>query len=134
MRVLKINNTFVMEDANNTVELTPNKDYYLKLPTNSCNRVWISCKKVDEAPGQIIDYGDTVKTPRVLKPYNHGERKPLEDYLDENDRKTYLELLEKAKKAREEANKKQPMTDLEKAKAKFEKAKAALEALKKASK
>lgn len=114
MKVYKKDGKFFMEDKGNVVEVTPNKDYWLKLPANSCNRVWTNCAKVDKAENQCVDYGDEVKMPRTITGRSAAERKPLEDYLNEEDRKTYLELVEKAKKAREEA-KKQPMSELEKA-------------------
>lgn len=120
MKVYKKEGKFFMEDQGNIVELTPNKDYWLKLPTNSCNRVWTNCARVDKAIDQCVDYGDEVKVPRVVTGRSSVERKPLEDYLSEDDRKLYLELVEKAKKAREEANKK-PLTKLEKAQREFEK-------------
>lgn len=120
MKVYKKEGKFFMEDQGNIVELTPNKDYWLKLPANSCNRVWTNCARVDKALNQCVDYGDEVKVPRIVTGRSSVERKPLEDYLDGNDRKLYLELVEKAKKAREEANKK-PLTKLEKAQREFEK-------------
>ena len=132
MKVYKTNDAFFMEDANKVVELTPNADYYLKLPANTCNRVWVSCAKVDKAPGQCIDYGAEAKVARVLGPREgNAERKPLEDYLDEKDRKTYLALIEKAKAARAAANKKQPMSELEKAQRAVEKWQARVELLSK---
>ena len=124
MRIYKTNDTFYMEDNNAIVELSPNKDYFLKLPENSVNRVWVSCKKVDKAPNQTIDYGDIVKTPRTLT----TSKRPLEDYLNDEDKAMYLALIEKAKKAREEATKK-PMTEEEKLKAKIAKYQAQYEAL-----
>lgn len=120
MKVYKKEGKFFMEDQGNIVELTPNKDYWLKLPANSCNRVWTNCARVDKALNQCVDYGDEVKVPRIVTGRSNVERKPLEDYLDGDDRKLYLELVEKAKKAREEANKK-PLTKLEKAQREFEK-------------
>lgn len=120
MKVYKKEGKFFMEDQGNIVELTPNKDYWLKLPANSCNRVWTNCARVDKALNQCVDYGDEVKMPRIVTGRSSVERKPLEDYLSEDDRKLYLELVEKAKKAREEANKK-PLTKLEKAQREFEK-------------
>lgn len=132
MKVYKTNDAFFMEDANNVVELTPNADYYLKLPANTCNRVWVSCTKVDKAPGQCIDYGTETKVARVLGPRESNvERKPLEDYLNEEDRKTYLALLEKARAAKAAANKKQPMTELEKAQRTLDKWRARVAALSK---
>ena len=124
MRIYKTNDTFYMEDNDTIVELSPNKDYFLKLPENSVNRVWVSCKKVDKAPNQTIDYGDIVKTPRTLT----TSKRPLEDYLNDEDKAVYLALIEKAKKAREEATKK-PMTEEEKLKAKIAKYQAQYEAL-----
>lgn len=125
MKVYKTNDAFFMEDVNGVVELTPNADYYLKLPANTCNRVWVSCAKVDKAPGQCIDYGTEAKVARVLGPREGNvERKPLEDYLDKNDRETYLALIEKAKAARAAANKKVPLTELEKAQRAVERAQA----------
>ena len=124
MRIYKTNDTFYMEDNDTIVELSPNKDYFLKLPENSVNRVWVSCKKVDKAPNQTIDYGDIVKTPRTLT----TSKRPLEDYLNDEDKAMYLALIEKAKKAREEATKK-PMTEEEKLKAKIARYQAQYEAL-----
>ena len=121
MKVYKKEGKFFMEDNGNVVEVTPNKDYWLKLPANSCNRVWTNCAKVDKAANQCVDYGDEVKVPRTITGRSVAERKPLEDYLDEKDRKTYLALIEKAKAARTAANKKQPMTELEKAQRAVEK-------------
>lgn len=121
MKVYKKEGRFFMEDQGNVVEVTPNKDYWLKLPTNSCNRAWTNCAKVDKAPNQCVDYGDEVKVPRIITGRSATERKPLEDYLNEEDRKTYLELVEKAKKAREEATKKKPLSELEKARRNVEK-------------
>ena len=124
MKIYKTNDTFYMEDNNAIIELSPNKDYFLKLPENSVNRVWVSCRKVDNAPNQTIDYGDIVKTPRTLT----TSKRPLEDYLNDEDKAMYLALIEKAKKAREEATKK-PMTEEEKLKAKIAKYQAQYEAL-----
>ena len=121
MKVYKKEGKFFMEDQGNVVEVTPNKDYWLKLPANSCNRVWTNCAKVDKATNQCVDYGDEVKVPRTITGRSAVERKPLEDYLSEEDRKTYLALVEKAKKAREEATKKKPLTELEKAQREVEK-------------
>lgn len=121
MKVYKKEGKFFMEDQGNVVEVTPNKDYWLKLPANSCNRVWTNCAKVDKAANQCVDYGDEVKVPRTITGRSAIERKPLEDYLSEEDRKMYLALVEKAKKAREEATKKKPLTELEKAQREVEK-------------
>lgn len=73
------------------------------LPTNPANRKWISKAKLDAivnfpANGLELEYKESKK----LGPYTR-ETKPLEDYLDEEDRKTYLALQEKAKANKEAA-------------------------------
>ena len=115
MKIYKNNNEFMMEDNGVITILTPNKDYYLKLPTNSCNSVWVSCKKVDDAPNQTIDYGNDVKTPRVLGPRSEQAKK-LIDYATDEERALIDEILAKCKE-RKAADKPAPKTDLEKAKA-----------------
>lgn len=119
MKIYKQDSSFFMEDNGTTTQLVPDKGYYLRLPANSTNRQFVSCKKVDNAPNQTIDYGDEIKQPRTIGPVT---KKPLEDYLNDEDKALYLSLIEKAKKAREEASKKQPMTELEKAQRAYEKA------------
>lgn len=126
MKVFTNNSKFFMEDNGVTTELIPNEDRYLKLPQNNCNRVWVSCRKVENAGG-CIDYGNEVKQPRVLGPQEHTARKPIYEYLEGEDRETFLALLEKATAARKEATKKQPLTELEKAKRAYEKYQAAYE-------
>lgn len=73
------------------------------LPTNPANRKWISKNKLDDiknfpADGLKLEYKESKK----LGPYTR-ETKPLEDYLEEEDRKTYLALQEKAKANKEAA-------------------------------
>ena len=73
------------------------------LPTNPANRKWISKDKLDAIKnfpddGLKLEY----KESRKLGPYTQ-ENKPLEDYLDEADRKAYLALIEKAKANKEAA-------------------------------
>lgn len=91
----------------------PNEPFTLVLPTNEANRKYFNSKKVEAAGGEIeLAYKET-KTfgPRA----ESAPRKGLEEYLEGDDKEMYLALVEKAKKAREEANKKAPMTELEKA-------------------
>lgn len=73
------------------------------LPTNPANRKWISKDKLDAiknfpTDGLVLEYKESKK----LGPYTR-ETKPLEDYLGEEDRKTYLALQEKAKASKEAA-------------------------------
>lgn len=119
MKIYKQEDKFFMEDQGNIVEITPNKDYWLKLPANSCNRVWVSCAKVDKAADQCVDYGTAVKQPRTVT-VTEASHKKLEDWLNDEDRTTYLALIEKAQKAKEDAKRK-PMSDLEKAQKQVEK-------------
>jgi heterodisulfide reductase subunit B len=128
MKVYKQNDVFYMEDNNQTVALTPNKDYYLKLPTNSCNRVWVSCKKVDDAPNQSLDYGTEVKVARLLGPRSEQSKKLL-DYATDEERKTIEAILAKCRE-RKEKDKPAPKTELEKAKALAEKYAARVKELK----
>lgn len=116
MKVYQENGKYFMQDGNNVVALTPNDDRYLKLPANSVNRVWVSCAKVDKAPNQCVDYGEDVKVARTLGQRTEPTaRKGLEEYLEGKDKEMYLKLVEKAKANRDAANKKAPMTDMEKA-------------------
>lgn len=130
MKVYLNNQTYFMQDGSAIVELTPNQDRYLKLPANSVNRVWVSCAKVDKAPNQCVDYGEDVKVARTLAPRGESTpRKGLEDYLDDEDKALYLALVEKAKANREAANKKAPMTEEEKLRARIARDEARLAAL-----
>lgn len=132
MKVYLNNQTYFMEDGSAIIELTPNQDRYLKLPANSVNRVWVSCAKVDKAPNQCVDYGEDVKVARTLAPRGESTpRKGLEEYLNDEDKALYLALVEKAKANREAANKKAPMTEEEKLRARIARDEARLAALKK---
>jgi hypothetical protein len=118
MKVYKKDGKFFMEDEQNVVQLTPNDDYYLKLPNNSVNRIWVSCKKIDAAPLQCVDYGSEVKVARVIGPRQENSKK-LIDYATDEEKKLIEGIMEKCKE-RKNAEKKVPMSELEKAKAKAE--------------
>lgn len=128
MKVYKMNDVFYMEDNNQTVALTPNQDYYVKLPANSCNRVWVSCAKVDKAPNQCLDYGDEVKVARTLGPRTEQAKK-LMDYATDEEKKIIEEILAKCKE-RKAADKPAPMSELEKAKRRADRAIARVNELK----
>lgn len=132
MKVYKQNDAFYMEDNNQVVALTPNKDYYLKLPANTCNRVWVSCKKVDEAPNQCVDYGEDVKQARILGPRTEQSKKLL-DYATDEERATIEAILNKCKE-RKANDKPAPISELEKAQRRAEKWAAKVEELKAAQK
>ena len=102
----------------------PNEPFTLVLPANEANRKYFNSKKVDAAGGEIEL---TYKESKTIGPRTESTpRKGLEEYLEGKDKETYLALVEKAKKAREEANKKAPMSDLEKAMRAVERAQAKL--------
>ena len=99
----------VIEDGNgdlktiNLDKMDKNYPNLIVLPTNPANRKWISKDKLDAIKnfpddGLKLEY----KESRKLGPYTQ-ENKPLEDYLDEEDRKAYLALIEKAKANKEAA-------------------------------
>lgn len=87
----------------NLDKMDPNYPNLIVLPKNPANRKWISKNKLDTiknfpAEGLVLEYKESKK----LGPYTR-ETKPLEDYLEEEDRKTYLALQEKAKANKEAA-------------------------------
>lgn len=87
----------------NLDKMDKNYPSLIVLPTNPANRKWISKVKLDAIKnfpdnGLELEYKESKK----LGPYTR-ETKPLEDYLDEEDRKTYLALQEKAKANKEAA-------------------------------
>lgn len=92
----------------------------LKLPENESNRKYFSIAKVEKAGGSIEL---TYKASVILGPKSEqAPRKGLEEYLNGEDKELYLALVEKAKKTREEANKKAPMSEVEKARRAYERA------------
>ena len=87
----------------NLDKMDPNYPNLIVLPKNPANRKWISKNKLDTIKnfpdeGLVLEYKESKK----LGPYTR-ETKPLEDYLEEEDRKTYLALQEKAKANKEAA-------------------------------
>lgn len=102
----------------------PNEPFTLVLPANEANRKYFNSKKVEAAGGEIELVYKESKT--IGHRSESTPRKGLEEYLEGKDKEMYLALVEKAKKAREEANKKAPMSDLEKAMRAVERAQAKL--------
>ena len=101
--------------------------FTLILPENESNRKYFSSKKVDAAGGKIEL---TYKESKTYGPRSEPTtRQGLEEYLEGDDKATYLALVEKAKAAREAANKKAPMTEYEKKLRAVQRAQAALDAL-----
>ena len=125
-----------LEDNGKVVRIPIDRTYpgektTLVLPENPVNRKYFSANKVDNSKDNRIEL--TYKETKVLGPRPEGHtvnRKPIEDYMTDEERTTYLEILEKARQRKEEANKKPKMTELEKAERALEAAKRKLEALK----
>ena len=116
------------DDGSQSVQMInktyPNEPFTLVLPANEANRKYFNSKKVDAAGGEIEL---TYKESKTIGPRTESTpRKGLEEYLEGKDKEMYLALVEKAKKAREEANKKAPMSNLEKAMRAVERAQAKL--------
>ena len=99
----------VIEDGNgdlktiNLDKMDKNYPNLIVLPTNPANRKWISKDKLDTIKnfpddGLKLEYKESKK----LGPYTR-ENKPLEDYLNEEDRATYDALMAKAKANKEAA-------------------------------
>lgn len=104
----------------------PNEPYTLVLPQNPSNRKYFNSKKVDAAGGSIEL---TYKESKVLGPRAEGgePRKKLEDYMSDEEKATIQAIMEAARKRREEATKKVPMSPVEKAKRAYERAMAKYE-------
>lgn len=94
----------------------------LALPENPANRKYLQESVVLKNGGEVeLTYRET----RTIGPRGESTpRKPLEEYMSEEDKATYLAIIERAKKAREEACKKAPLTELEKAMRTLERLKA----------
>lgn len=108
-----------VDDNGNETIIALNKkttDNYLHMPecvVNDTNRRLVSITMIEKANVDRFEItAREYKEPRTL---NVAPKKGLEEWLEGDDKEMFLALVEKAKKAREEANKKVPMTELEKA-------------------
>ena len=115
------------------IELTrKTTDNYLHMPeqcANETNRRLISIAMIQKANVDMFEVMPReYREPRKLSTSN-AQRKGLEEYLNEEDRAIFLALIEKAKTAREEANKKVPLSPIEKAQRKIAQLQAKLEEL-----
>lgn len=117
MKVYLSNNRFYMDDNGTIVELFPDKNNYLKLPANSCERTYVSVQKVLKSDGQCVDYGTSIKDHRVLGPKSTTPKTPtkgIEEYLNGDDKELYLSLVKKAMRNREKMMLKAQIERLEK--------------------
>ena len=111
-------------------------DDYLYLPedvVSATNRRLIGINGIKKA--NVERYELTTKEyhePRVLgpRPANGEPRKKLEDYMTDEEKAIIAGIIAKAKERREEATKREPMTELEKAQRAYERALAKLNNLK----
>lgn len=103
-------------------------DNFLYLPdtcVRDTNRRLISIAMIERSGD--VRFEITPKEYREARTLTGMSKKGLEDWLEGDDKVLYLELVEKAKKAREEAMR--PRTEVEKAMAQVEKWKRKLEEL-----
>ena len=131
VRVYKENDKYFMEDNGDTQEVTKisyekkTGKYWLILPTNSSNRKGVDISKITD-DGINIEYRET----RVLGArLSTGDKKPWLEYLTEEELEQYNSLVEIAKQRKSDAEKKQPLTAIEKARIKLAKAQAEVDRL-----
>ena len=133
-KVIRLDDGFHVVDFDGTVGPVCTRrttDGYVILTPNKANRKCVNEKNAnkffDENPDGAIEL--TFKATRTVG--SSGPKMPnakLIAYLSEEEQEEYKAIIARAIAARD-ADKKKPMTELEKAKAKAEKAKAAYEAL-----
>lgn len=107
MKVFLKDGRYFMEDNDNIVELFPDKNDYLKLPENSCDRIFVSCAKIRKSINNMIDYGTEKKAHRIMNNSNISNKsnnssfEKILSYLNYNDKIVFQSLIEKAKKSME---------------------------------
>ena len=128
--VSKINDKFYLniEDTSTgdirTIEVTeldPNNPKSLKLPENPSNRKYLSIERLEKAPNQTYEL--TPKEARKNGPIERAPKKPDRDYLSDEDKLIYDNLMTKIREAKEleKAQKNRPLTEAEKLMRKIEK-------------
>ena len=102
-------------------ELDPNNPKSLKLPKNPSNRQYLSIERIEKSPNQTYEL--TPKDPRKNGPIERTPKKPDRDYLSDEDKLIYDNLMNKIKEAKEleKAQKNRPLTEAEKLMRKIEK-------------
>lgn len=99
-----------MLEVKEITQTDPANPNILKLPENPSNRKWLSVKKIVDDELELTYKATMVFGPRG----NTSPKKDLSEYLEGKDKELYLQLVEKAKKNREEMHKKAPLTEKEK--------------------
>ena len=102
-------------------ELDPNNPKSLKLPENPSNRKYLSIERIEKSPNQTYEL--TTKEPRKNGPIERTPKKPDRDYLSDEDKLIYDNLMRKIREAKEleKAQKNRPLTEAEKLMRKIEK-------------
>lgn len=118
------NGHYYLTDNDVEVELSEiTKDgLSLILPENASGRKFFALKKFDRAERQELNAINRAPSDGESTP-----RKSLTDYMTPEDRIIYDQIMERCKKARDEAHR--PMTEEEKLRARLKKLQAQLEAL-----
>ena len=95
-------------------ELDPNNPKSLKLPENPSNRKYLSIERIEKSPNQTYEL--TTKDPRKNGPIERTPKKPDRDYLSDEDKLIYDNLMNKIREAKEleKAQKNRPLTEAEK--------------------
>ena len=128
--VSKINDKFYINFTDpstgdtHTIEITeldPNNPKSLKLPKNPSNRQYLSIERIEKSPNQTYEL--TTKEPRKNGPIERAPKKPDRDYLSDEDKLIYDNLMTKIREAKEleKAQKNRPLTEAEKLMRKIEK-------------
>ena len=95
-------------------ELDPNNPKSLKLPKNPSNRQYLSIERIEKSPNQTYEL--TTKEARKNGPIERTPKKPDRDYLSDEDKLIYDNLMTKIREAKEleKAQKNRPLTEAEK--------------------
>lgn len=102
-------------------ELDPNNPKSLKLPENPSNRKYLSIERIEKSPNQTYEL--TPKEARKNGPIERAPKKADREYLSDEDKLIYDNLMTKIRDAKEaeKAQKNRPLTDAEKLMRKIEK-------------
>lgn len=101
--IFKENEKYYLNDNDKIIEITeldPNNSNSLKLPENSSNRKFISMKKIDNAPNQILElsYKDKISyNNSISRPQSYPQSRDI-DYLDDDEKEIFQSLIEKIEK------------------------------------
>lgn len=126
-RIENRNNQYFLIDNDQETAITTIKmtsDGYLHIPENSSGRKLVNRAKVDSLGSYELK--------PIVKDGTHSapvSKKSLLEYMTPEDKELYDAIMERAKKAHEEATKKEPLTPEQKLRKKLEKLQAQLEAL-----